>query len=427
MWRRLGLTASVALPAILLRLTGTGLSPELTVLIFGAGVVASAILLSWAAEAAQVDISGSLAIAILALIAVLPEYAVDLYFAYTAGGDPTYTQFAAANMTGSNRLLIGIGWPLVAFVAFWAMRCRRRGGSVERGSAVEAGPRATAHREPAVVLPTRNRVELAFLAIASAYAFVIPFTRSIAWYDAVILLALFGAYLWRVTREGHSEPELIGVAADIALLPRRRRRALVTSLFLAAAAIVVMAAKPFADGLVASGESLGIDQFLLVQWLAPLSSEAPELIVATIFAWRLHAAEGLGMLLSAKVNQWTLLVGSLWVAYSLGGGGGAPLPLDDRQTEEFLLTSAQALLAFAVLADRRFGLREAVAIFGLFIVQFPFPTTDVRLVFSAIYIVVALGLLVHRRRYLPGIFASLWRWDLPSRAEPVADRVGAED
>ena len=406
MWRRLGVTAGVALPAILFRLTGAALSPEITVVVFGAGVVASAVLLSWAAEAAQVDISGSLAIAILALIAVLPEYAVDLYFSYTAGSDPTYTQFAAANMTGSNRLLIGIGWPLVAFVAFWAMRRRRRSTPGEQRPRSAAGG-----RQPAVVLPARNRVELAFLAIASAYAFVIPITRGIAWYDAVVLLALFGAYLWRVTREGRGEPELIGVAADIALLPRRRRRTLVTGLFLAAAAIVVMAAKPFADGLVATGENLGIDQFLLVQWLAPLSSEAPELIVATIFAWRMHAAEGLGMLLSAKVNQWTLLVGSLWVAYALGGGAGAPLPLDDRQTEEFLLTSAQALLAFAVLADRRFGLWEAVAIFGLFVIQFPFPTTDVRLVFSAVYIAVALALLAYRRRYLPGILASLGRWE----------------
>jgi cation:H+ antiporter len=425
MWRRLGITASVTVPAILIRLTGTVLSPELTVLIFGAGVVASAVLLSWAAEAAQVDISGSLAIAILALIAVLPEYAVDLYFSYTGGGDPAYTQYAAANMTGSNRLLIGIGWPLVAFVAFWAMRRRRRGeGVIGAIGAPSASPQTKApRREPAVVLPTHNRVELAFLAIASAYAFVIPFTRSIAWYDAVVLLALFGAYLWRVTREGRGEPELIGVAADIALLPRRPRRALVTGLFLAAAAIVVMAAKPFADGLVATGEALRIDQFLLVQWLAPLSSEAPELIVATIFAWRLHAADGLGMLLSAKVNQWTLLVGSLWVAYSLGGGGGAPLPLDDRQTEEFLLTSAQALLAFAVLADRRFGLWEAAAIFGLFIIQFPFPTTDVRLVFSTVYVVVALGLLVHRRQYLPGIIASIGRWDRAPEAGPVPGAV----
>ena len=99
------------------------------------------------------------------------------------------------------------------------------------------------------------------------------------------------------------------------------------------------------------------------------------------------------------------------VAYALGGGAGAPLPLDDRQTEEFLLTSAQALLAFAVLADRRFGLWEAVAIFGLFVIQFPFPTTDVRLVFSAVYIAVALALLAYRRRYLPGILASLGRWE----------------
>ncbi|MHB8959767.1 MAG: sodium:proton exchanger [Candidatus Limnocylindrales bacterium] len=406
MWRRLGFTAMFALPAIVARLTGAELPPGITVLLYGAGVVASAVLLSWAAEAAQVDISGSLAIAILALIAVLPEYAVDLYFSFTAGGDPTYTQFAAANMTGSNRLLIGIGWPVVAFVGFWAMRRARGRGAAEIDPAMGARDRA-----PAVVLPPRNRVELAFLAVASAYAFLIPLTRSIAWYDAVVLLALFGAYLFRVTREGRGEPELIGVAADIALLPQRRRRALVTGLFVAAAAIVVMAAKPFADGLVATGETLGIDQFLLVQWLAPLSSEAPELIVATIFAWRLHAAEGLGMLLSAKVNQWTLLVGSLWVAYTLGGGAGAPLPLDGRQTEEFLLTSAQALLAFAVLADRRFGLWEAGAVLGLFALQFPFPTTEVRLAFSAAYLVVAVALLVRKRRHLTGIFMSIGRWE----------------
>ena len=409
MWRSLGLTAMFALPEILARLIGTELAPGITVIVYGAGVVASAVLLSWAAEAAQVDISGSLAIAILALIAVLPEYAVDLYFSFTAGSKPEYTQFAAANMTGSNRLLIGIGWPLVAFVGFWAMRRARHRGAAESAPAVEA-----ADRVPAVVLPARNRVELAFLAVASAYAFLIPLTRSIAWYDAVVLLALFGAYLWRVTREGRGEPELIGVAADIARLPQRQRRILVTALFVAAAAIVVMAAKPFADGLVATGETLGIDQFLLVQWLAPLSSEAPELIVATIFAWRLHAAEGLGMLLSAKVNQWTLLVGSLWVAYTVGGGAGAPLPLDDRQTEEFLLTSAQALLAFAVLADLRFGLWEAAAIFGLFILQFPFPSTEVRLAFSAIYMAVAIALLARKRGYLPAIFASIGRWERPS-------------
>ncbi|MFN8558245.1 MAG: hypothetical protein U0531_13185 [Dehalococcoidia bacterium] len=44
--------------------------------------------LTWSAEAAEHDISQSLALAVLALIAVLPEYAVDLTFAWKAGPIP---------------------------------------------------------------------------------------------------------------------------------------------------------------------------------------------------------------------------------------------------------------------------------------------------------------------------------------------------
>lgn len=423
MWRNLGMTAAVAVPAVVLRVLGIHLSPEVTVLVYGAGVVASAVLLAWAAEAAQVDISGALAIAILALIAVLPEYAVDLYFAYTAGSNPEYTQFAAANMTGSNRLLIGIGWPVVAFTGMWAIR-RRRARAHESGE-VHAEPRrrrslSPRHSPVAVELPGHRRVELAFLAMASIYCFLIPFTRSIAWYDAIVLLAMFGLYLWRVTLESRSEPELIGIAAEIGALPQRPRRLLVSGLFLAAAAIVVAAAEPFANGLVDTGRLLGIDQFLLVQWLAPLSSEAPELIVATIFALRLRAADGLGTLLSAKVNQWTVLVGSLWVAYALGGGGGS-LVLDDRQTEEFLLTAAQALLATAVLIDLTMSAWEAGALFVLFALQFPFPQTEVRLVFSGVYLAVAILLFLRHRRALAPVFRSLWRLPRRQRALPAPE------
>ena len=39
-------------------------------------------------------------------------------------------------------------------------------------------------------------------------------------------------------------------------------------------------AAPFADGLVDIGKHHGIDQFLLVQWVAPLASESPEFVVA---------------------------------------------------------------------------------------------------------------------------------------------------
>ena len=82
------------------------------------------------------------------------------------------------------------------------------------------------------------------------------------------------------------------------------------------------------------------------------------------------------------------------IAYMLGGGGSGGLVLDARQTEEFLLTAAQTVLGFAVLANLRFGTREAVALLALFALQFPFPQTSVRLGFSAAYMAVAVVLLV---------------------------------
>jgi cation:H+ antiporter len=132
------------------------------------------------------------------------------------------------------------------------------------------------------------------------------------------------------------------------------------------------------------------------------------MIVATLFALRLRAEDGLGILLSAKVNQWTLLVGSLWIAYTLGGGSG-PIVLDDRQTEEFLLTATQALLGVAVLLDLRLGMREAAILFGLFILQFPFPQTEVRLAFSGLYVAIAVVLIATRRAELGPTFRAVLR------------------
>ena len=155
--------------------------------------------------------------------------------------------------------------------------------------------------------------------------------------------------------------------------------------------------------LVQGGRQLGIDEFLLVQWLAPVSSESPELLVAAVLALRGHQDSALGTLLSAKVNQWTLLVGSLPIAYAIGGGGAGGIALDARQTEEFILTAAQTVLGFAVLADLHLHLWEAIALLALFALQFPFPQTQVRIGFAIAYAALALVLLVWRRRELPRI------------------------
>src|SRR5246127_623392 len=133
------ITAIFITPAVVVRIVGLQLDPVAALLVFGAAVVAASFLLAWAAEAAQIDVSGGLAVAVLALIAVLPEYAVDLYYAYAAGHGPEYTQYAAANMTGSNRLLMGLGWPVVVLVALAVAR-KLNGGASRKSSGLQLDP-----------------------------------------------------------------------------------------------------------------------------------------------------------------------------------------------------------------------------------------------------------------------------------------------
>ena len=136
-----------------------------------------------------------------------------------------------------------------------------------------------------------------------------------------------------------------------------------------AALAILAAAEPFAESLVAVGRGWGVDEFLLIQWLAPLASEAPAVVVALLFCWRLRPAIGLGALVSDKINQWTLLVGMLPLVFSIGAGRAGALPLDARQREEFFLTAAQSAFALAVLLRLRLSLGGALALLGLFAVQ----------------------------------------------------------
>ncbi|TXH27153.1 MAG: sodium:proton exchanger [Mycobacterium sp.] len=377
--RSLLLAAAFVLPAVALRVTGVHPEPVVSLLAFGAAVVAASFVLAWAAEAAQVDVSGGLAVAVLALIAVLPEYAVDLYYAYVAGHDAEYVQYAAANMTGSNRLLMGIGWPVVVIVGLYVVR---------RMSAENS--------KPMLALEPGNRIELGFLLIAGLVAFIIPTTGRIYLVLGVAMLAWFGFYLYKLTRGEPEEPELVGTAAAIGALPDRARRITVVTLFLVSGAVILMCAEPFANSLIDAGTELGVDRFLLVQWLAPLASEAPEFIIATIFAARGKSTAAIATLISSKVNQWTLLMGSLPIAY-LAGGGGTALVLDGRQVEEVLLTATQTMMGVALILSLRFHRATAWLLLALFVVQFPITSTTGRLVLCGVYgALTVVGLIINR-------------------------------
>jgi cation:H+ antiporter len=404
--RRIALCLGIATPAIVFRLTGFAPNPLLDLLVYGGAVVAASFLLAWAAEAAQKDISGALAIALLALIAVLPEYAVDLFYAFKSGSDPAYEQYAAANMTGSNRLLLGFGWPLIVMVALLVARRAARA----RG---KRGPRS-------LVLPKSTRLDIGFLAILAVIALAIPLFGSIPiWFGGVLIL-VFAAYLWRAgSASDDGEEEFVGAAARIAELPQRTRRATVIGLFVVSAAIILLSAEPFAESLVASGSSLGIDSYFLVQWLAPLATEAPEFIIAVLFAMRGLGAAAIATLIASKINQWSLLVGSLPIAHALGGGGSA-LPLDGRQLEEFALTATQTVLGVAIIIALRFNRWSAIALVALFAVQFAVTDTTGRWVLSGIHLLIAVVvLIVNRRSILPALRAPFLR------PQPEADAGSA--
>lgn len=404
----IGLAVAITLPGVAIsRLGDVDLPEPLLAALFGLAIVGAAFLLSWAAEVAQLDVSAGLAIAVLAFIAVLPEYAVDLVFAIKGG--EAYAQFGAAcqsaaeaaagresscalalaNMTGANRLLIGIGWTMVVFVAWWRLR--------ERGQRMEG-----------VTLERSHSVELAFLSIATVYSLTLPLKRTITLVDAAILVSIFVAYMIRISRAPAEEPHLVGPAAAIGTFPPGRRRATVVGLFLVAALVILACAEPFAEALVATGQDIGISEFFLVQWLAPLASEAPELLVAGLFAWRLNTNAGLGTLVSSKVNQWTLLVGTLPIAFALASGSFDGLPIIARQREEVLLTAAQSFFAVAVLVNLTMSLREAWLLFVLFWAQFltgalvPAEWHGIELVsFSIAYLVLGAWALLGNRRDLP--------------------------
>jgi cation:H+ antiporter len=350
---------AATLPGVVTRLAGYHPPDYVGPVVYGLAILGSAFLLAWAAEVLQLDVSQGLALTVLALIAVLPEYAVDFAFAWKAGNDPDqYASLALANMTGANRLLIGVGWSMVVILAAWRMTriARRRGYRGEIDTQVR--------------LERPHAIEIMFLALATAYSLTLPLKRTLTLVDSVVLIGIFAAFVFRIARAPAEEPHLVGPARLIGTLPTTQRRAVVGLLLAYAAAVIFACAEPFAESLVHLGESAGVDTFLLVQWVAPLASEAPELLVAGLFAWRLQTSAGLGTLLSSKVNQWTLLVGSLPIVFAVSSGALHGLPLDSLQREELFLTAAQSVFAIAVLANRSMSVREAWMLFGLFFAQF---------------------------------------------------------
>jgi cation:H+ antiporter len=382
-WRQqLVIAFGCAAFGVLVHLAGPLLPPELAVVGLGIGLVAASFLLAWAADAGEAVFSGGLVLAVIALVAVLPEFVIEVRFAYIQE-----TGLVTANLTGATRLLLTGATALPLVVVFLA---RKRGQATS----------------PFQLAKTR-RLELGILLIVSLFAVQIVARGNLTLADGVILVAIYLLYARRVRGTPEEEPAVIGVPAGLLSLPPQFRRPAIAGLILAAGAVVILIANPFADALLATGTSLGLDPYFLIQSLVPLATETPEFVIVAVLVANRRPAQGLALFLASSVSQWTLGMGALPIAY-LAGGGGTSMVLESRELVEIALTIALTLFAVAALALLKPERVDAGIVVGVVALQFVYPTTFVRIASAFILLVFAIDLLFDRRRAVRPLYRAVF-------------------
>jgi cation:H+ antiporter len=345
-------------------------------------ILLSAFLVAWGAEAAQFLISQGLALAALAWLQTLPEFAVEAVIAWEAGKDPARMHLAIANLTGAIRLLVGLAWPMIYFVAAFF-------GRKTRG------------RLPTITLDREHAIEVMGLLPPLLYFTIVLIKGSISVADGAVLVVMYLGYLWFLLKvPPHAEEEL----ADAPAVSRwaynlggARRVAAIVGLFLLGGALLYLTAAPFLESMLGIAAMLGVSDFVFVQWVAPFLSEFPEKVSAFSWARRVDRAPmALMNMVSSNINQWTILAAMIplvfgW-SHAAAGGGWVAFHFDPEQQLEIALTLAQSLVAMLLLMEMRFDWWEAAGLFLLWLVQFGWPGT--REAVAALYLAWAAGIMV---------------------------------
>lgn len=326
-------------------------------------IIIAAMLIAWAAECGQFYISQGLALAVLAWVQTLPEFAVEATIALEAAKDPAQMHLVTANFTGSLRLFVGLGWPMVYFVALFFGHKKlhsKEGGfwSIKMGD--------------------ENCITVLSLIPALLYFLVIYFKGTLTMVDGVILVAIYGVYLFMLSKlpaEDHEGVEDLGrVPRWIMGLPKFQSFVGIFVMLTAGALVLWFVAHPFLQSMLSLAAIMGISQFVFVQWMAPFLSEFPEKLSAFHWARKVSKAPmALTNFVSSSINQWTVLVATVPFIYSYGMGHAAYITFDEHQRLEIILTIVQSYLGFLFLVSMDFSFIEATGLFVLWVLQFLVP------------------------------------------------------
>ena len=372
-------------------------SSPATVLWTAPTILIAAMLIAWAAESAQFFIAKGFALAILAWLQTLPEFAVEAVLAWKQ-----QVPLLMANLTGALRLLTGLGWPMIYFTAAFFYRRRRRG------------------RMGLIQLHDEHCVEVVGLWAAMAYAAVICAKNTLTVIDAGILIAIYVAYLLVLNRmppvESERVDEMEAIPRAIVKAPRGIRIAAITGLFLVGGGLIYFTAEPFLGSLLGVSAALGVPTFVFVQWVAPFVSEFPEKVSAFYWARTVEGSSTAMMnMVSSNINQWTLLAAMLPIVYSWSIGAATPIRFDHEQQMEMLLTLVQSVLGALFLLDLKIHWWEAAGLFVLWLVQFGLSpvvrTHEIFIAAYALWVVVEIVRVISRKRGLAAVhnFSRMWK------------------
>ncbi len=365
-----------------------------TILWAAPAILLAAVMIAWAAESAQFFIAQGFALAILAWLQTLPEFAVEAVLAWKQ-----QVPLLMANLTGALRLLTGFGWPVIYLTA--AIAKRRRGEGPLR----------------AIELEDHHCVEVIGLMGPLAYAGVIAYKGSLDVIDGVFLTLIYVAYLLLLSRLPPEDPESVdeleAIPRKIVTAPRFQRTAAIALLFGLGGFLIYASAEPFLSSLLALSTMIGIPAFVFVQWVAPLVSEFPEM--ASTFYWARtvqRAPMALMNMVSSNINQWTLLPAMLAVVYAFSVGAADPIVFNENQRSELLLTIGQAVVGLVFLTNMRLVWWEAAVM--LFFFSIPFANSDWAEPITIVYFIWAgievLRMLLGKRKAKAfHDFAEVWR------------------
>src|SRR5689334_4834847 len=165
-----------------------------SVLLTAPGILISSVMIAWGAEAAQYFIAQGIALAMLAILQTLPEFAVEAVLAWHR-----QTEYLFANLTGALMLLTGIGWPMIYLSASLGYR--------------------KIHHSPMrlIRLDEEQAVQVLSLFAAIAYEMFVWWKGSLNVYDGAILTLIYVGYLWIMRR---LPPEQAESLDDIEAVPR---------------------------------------------------------------------------------------------------------------------------------------------------------------------------------------------------------------